>query len=194
MTSGLQNFCGTRIGDHTCHHWQWQHFFVPSKGHILCWDCGYYGHRKGKVCPNYNPSKYSEHKDDGKTKKVNITTGRESSTVAYVLIFILVKPGPSCGNMRSIPAKDIVVNESVSCTINKDTCHQTISFLEKMVDALDGNVECCNASKFNNSNTDTNMTQHVRTIFSNIGNFSMLSAWCMVVVMTLKLKVTSKIT
>ncbi len=50
-------------------------FVVPGKENILCWDCNYYGHRRGhKVCPNYNPSRWSN-SQTGKGEQVNVTTG-----------------------------------------------------------------------------------------------------------------------
>ncbi len=35
------------------------------------------------------------------------------------------------------------------------------------------NGECCNISKFNYIDTNTEMLQHVKISYSNIGNFSM---------------------
>ncbi len=54
-------------------------FVIPGKEHVLCWDCNYYGHRRGhKVCPNYIPSRHgnlNKGKGDKNAQQVNVTAG-----------------------------------------------------------------------------------------------------------------------
>ncbi len=55
-------------------------FVLPGIERVLCWDCNYYGHRRGhKICPNYDPSKLV-HARGQKTQQVNVTAGSNGTS------------------------------------------------------------------------------------------------------------------
>ncbi len=56
-------------------------FVILGKEHVLCWDCNYYGHRRGhKICPNYDPLRPADARGQ-KTQQVNVTSGNNTTPV-----------------------------------------------------------------------------------------------------------------
>ncbi len=47
----------------------------------MCWDCNYYGHRRGrKICPNYDPSRPADARGQ-KTQQVNVISWNNTTPV-----------------------------------------------------------------------------------------------------------------
>ncbi len=112
-------------------------FVIPGRERTLCWDCGYYGHRRGnKVCPNYDPSKRNRNRggaDDSKsdTKKEQTNVTGDSGII----------PAPNTGETKgqastassvtwTAPAEEAAKNESISCTIADCLGEQNFIFLQ----------------------------------------------------------------
>ncbi len=121
------------------------HFVVPRKEHVPCWDCGYYGHRRGnKVCPNYDPSKWNDHcskKNEKTLERVNVTSGEES---------VQEVPASGDGQMSSVSsmtaetpgAASVAVGtkkELVSCTVAKPAINHGFTFFQKTPSMTDTN-------------------------------------------------------
>lgn len=132
-------------------------FVIPGKEQVLCWDCNYYGHRRGnKICPNYNPSRRGDNpsrrgdpNNAKKAEQVNATTGGAKArsgvnetnvagpapTVANTEVPSLSGRGHESSKSQStvswtVPAAVAAKNESVSCTVGVEDDSFEFSFFQ----------------------------------------------------------------
>ncbi len=93
-------------------------YVVPGREHMLCWDCGYYGHRQGnRVCPNYDPSKRNEsHRSNNNSKQgeqVNETKG--GGQLAWSAS--KEETGRQESSIWTAPVAVVAKSELISCTL-----------------------------------------------------------------------------